>query len=148
MKVIDTDRIHAAILMLAKRMGSEMQDDIEDTIRYNDSVASGVLAKSVTRDVTKLPTGVKIEVGPTASYGLYVETGTRPHWPPRQAIADWLMEKTGGGFDERELRSAAFLVSRKIARDGTAPRPYIEPVWQRHAHTAAERFANAVLKSA
>lgn len=57
-------------------------------------------------------------------YWKYVENDTRPHWPPRDAILNWVRIKpciprpdNKGRIPTQE--QLAFLVSRKIARVGT-----------------------------
>lgn len=57
-------------------------------------------------------------------YWKYVEEGTRPHWPPRDAILRWVQIKpviprpdSRGRIPKPE--QLAFLIGRKIARDGT-----------------------------
>ena len=45
-------------------------------------------------------------------YGIFVERGTRPHWPPLAAIRDWALRH---GIPP-------FLVARAIARHGTIKR--------------------------
>jgi hypothetical protein len=58
-----------------------------------------------------------------------VDEGTRPHTPPRSAILKWLSYpnvrdklkkgKSDAAFGEREANSIAFLIQRKIKREGT-----------------------------
>lgn len=57
------------------------------------------------------------EIGPNTDYAEYVETGTRPHWPPPGALAGWAMRH---GVDEESLR-------RAIGLFGTQPHPYMKP---------------------
>ena len=57
-------------------------------------------------------------------YWKYVEEGTRPHWPPRSAILHWVIVKPVIPHPDKNGRlpspnSLAFLISRKIAREGT-----------------------------
>lgn len=57
-------------------------------------------------------------------YWKYLEYGTRPHWPPREAILNWVRIKPvlprpnelGRTPTENQL---AYLISRKIAKEGT-----------------------------
>ncbi len=51
-------------------------------------------------------------------HALPVEDGSKPHWPPRGPIELWVRRKFGI-TNEKEARSVAFLVARKIARSGT-----------------------------
>ena len=60
-------------------------------------------------------TGLTATVQPSdkaAKYAGFVEEGTRPHFPPIKAIQGWA--------DRHGI--PAFLVARKIAREGTPPR--------------------------
>lgn len=57
-------------------------------------------------------------VGPSADYGLYVETGTRPHFPPPAALEGWARRH---GF------SSGYEVAKKIAATGTQAQPYMRP---------------------
>ena len=58
-------------------------------------------------------------------YWKYLETGTRPHWPPPGPIAQWIevkptIPKPSGGLERaRFIRSLEYLIRRKIAREGT-----------------------------
>lgn len=61
-------------------------------------------------------------------YGQAVRGGTRPHFPPIAALIPWVIKKLGI-FGEKEARSVAFLVARKISRVGTKANPYHERVF-------------------
>ncbi len=56
-------------------------------------------------------------IGPNVEYGEWVETGTRPHWPPPGALAGWAARH---GVDE-------YAVRRKIGLYGTKAQPYMQP---------------------
>jgi hypothetical protein len=59
--------------------------------------------------------------GPPADvYSSPVNDGSRPHFPPYEALIPWVIKKFGA-TDEKSARSIAFLIARKIARSGTAP---------------------------
>ena len=60
-------------------------------------------------------------------YLKYLETGTKPHWPPTEPILRWVKDKR---LPTRELtgdkslpteKQLTYLVCRKIAKDGTEP---------------------------
>lgn len=64
-------------------------------------------------------------------YLRYLEYGTKPHWPPVQPILKWVRdkglptkEKTGNKTLPTE-KQLAFLVSRKISREGTKANNYM-----------------------
>ena len=69
---------------------------------------SGLTARSITSDVASTPAGV---------LGV-VELGTRPHMPPVAAIEPWVKAVLGIS-EPKEVKRVAFLVARKIAREGT-----------------------------
>ncbi|MGH9784573.1 MAG: hypothetical protein ACRD88_10330 [Terriglobia bacterium] len=58
---------------------------------------------------------------PADQYGIFVEVGTRPHFPPPAAIESWVRRRLGVTND-RQARELAFLIGRKIARTGTPGR--------------------------
>jgi hypothetical protein len=62
-----------------------------------------------------------ISNGPPADvYAAPVNDGSRPHFPPYEALIPWVIKKFGA-TDEKSARSIAFLIARKIARRGTPP---------------------------
>jgi hypothetical protein len=73
------------------------------------------------------------EVGPSMRYGLYVEKGTRPHWPPRAPLEGWA----------RRHGIPVYAVQRAIARRGTKARPFLVPAFTKNAATIVRLFAQA-----
>lgn len=80
--------------------------------------ASDLTAGSITSDVASTPAGVLGVVGSILPSALFVELGTRPHMPPAQALEPWV-KAVLGIREPKEVKSVAFLVARKIAREGT-----------------------------
>jgi hypothetical protein len=90
--------------------------------------AFGEFADSVTSEVTDEsgnPAGSVFLAPPTNRYGLFVELGTRPHFPPPAALEGWVRRRLGITGD-REVREVAFLIGRKIARVGTPGQHFFE----------------------
>lgn len=88
----------------------------------------GELAASVTSEVLDedgRKVGQVFLAPPADRYGLFVEVGTRPHFPPPVALEGWVRNRLGVTND-REVRQIAFLVGRKIARQGTPGRFFME----------------------
>jgi len=56
-------------------------------------------------------------VGSPAAYGVPVEMGTKPHFPPVAPLQHWVERKLGIGG--KEAKAVAFLIARAIARRGT-----------------------------
>lgn len=77
--------------------------------------ATGTLQRSILPERTYPAARVKVNV----PYGVYVETGTRPHWPPPEPIAAWA-SKVG-------FTGSPFLIARAISRRGTRAQPFWKP---------------------
>lgn len=89
---------------------------------------SGMTANSITRDVASTPVGVIGIVGSSQPSAIFIELGTKPHMPPSEALQPWV-KAVMGIRDPKELERVAFLVARKIAREGTEPqRPMAKAV--------------------
>lgn len=114
----------------------ELRDILEE---LGENVRQGYVNRLIahghpTRDHNQLATTVRSEVevkGTTyevvlylEDYWKYVEEGTKPHWPPVDAILNWVQVKpviprpdmNGRIPTQKQL---AYLISRKIAREGT-----------------------------
>ncbi|OFW08660.1 MAG: hypothetical protein A3H27_18595 [Acidobacteria bacterium RIFCSPLOWO2_02_FULL_59_13] len=73
------------------------------------------------RDEAGRTVGAVFLAPPADRYGLFVEVGTRPHFPPPAALLGWVQSRLGISND-RQARQVAFLIARKIAREGTPGR--------------------------
>ena len=123
-----------AVLRAAVRRGLERSTEllaraVQDNIRKppgrkSQAVASQTLLRSIRSEVREengRPIGRVFPGALLRPYGLYVERGTRPHWPPVQALEPWVRVKFSL-TRPAEIRSAAWRVARKIAREGTEGR--------------------------
>lgn len=102
----------------------------------------------------------KVYVG--KEYGIYVEKGTRPHWPPTEPILEWVRKKganrmgfthlygtrkSGATYPKRsmganaEFSSLAYLVRRKISRVGTKPHPFFYPTVEENMDFVKQVFS-------
>lgn len=59
-------------------------------------------------------------VGTALSYAAPVETGSRPHRPPIEPLAEWVRRKLGK--TGKEARGIAFAIAGKIAKKGSEGR--------------------------
>lgn len=68
---------------------------------------------------SKVNNGEPVEgiLGTPAQYGLPVEMGTKPHFPPIAPIQHWVEYKLG--YSGKEAASVAFLIARAISKRGT-----------------------------
>lgn len=106
-----------------RQVGKVIKDEIIAEIREQGLIASGQLVRSVS------VTGVRSSnllseafVGSSSPYAKFVEEGVKSggKMPPTQAIYRWMIHK---GMEASE--SGAYLIARKIARDGIDPkRPF------------------------
>lgn len=103
-------RADAPVARYLDRAAIKVQGDA----RKKAPVDEGTLRNSIG---TESPSNRKRRIGPSVEYGEYVETGTRPHWPPPGALAGWARRH---GMSEYAIR-------RKIGLYGTKKQPYMQP---------------------
>lgn len=92
-------------------------------LRESGRPASGALENSIRTEVRAGETRYEVVLS-LLEYWKYIERGTKPHWPGIENIRQWIRVKPviprpfadGRLPTEREL---AYLISRKIAREGT-----------------------------
>lgn len=99
--------------------GIDVQREARQKLRDQRTWDLGNLANSIIIDPVE--GGMVSEVGPTAPYGPYVEYGTRPHFPPPDALEGWARRH---GF------SSAWPICKVIAKRGLPARPYLIPAWE------------------
>tara|TARA_R110000868_G_scaffold201242_1_gene448817 strand:- start:5012 stop:5509 length:498 start_codon:yes stop_codon:yes gene_type:complete len=107
-------------------IGGLIVQRLGDQLDANNTNASGSLKGSITLHLKPNGLGMYIDA---LDYWDAVDEGTRPHTPPRSAILKWLSYpnvrdklkkgKSDAAFGEREANSIAFLIQRKIKREGT-----------------------------
>lgn len=98
-----------------------LKGEIQAELEAQGHRASGKLIDDIDVVVTKktadiIKGGIEME-----DYGHFVDTGTRPHWPPFKAIYDWagLVKPQ---LNAKERKSFTFAVMTKISREGTPTR--------------------------
>lgn len=96
---------------------------VNKLVKNGHPTQENTLASTVTSEVIVKGTTYEVVLN-LQDYWKYVEEGTRPHWPPISAIAHWVQIKPviprpdeKGNIPSQQ--SLAFLISRKIAREGT-----------------------------
>ena len=128
------EQIFPSVLTILEEFGAEVVRDIGQSIKDNNLVASGELSKSV-----KFSIDVNL-----ADERYTFQLDMAPHWsevdegrraggqPPTQAILKWLQypnvkSKLGkenrdlslATFKDYELKGLAYVIARKIGREGT-----------------------------
>lgn len=84
--------------------------------KRNAPVDRGVTRSSITPSVESRNNSTTGVVGSNQMPALYMEKGTRPHWPPLAALEAWA----------RRHGTTAFLVARAISRRGTKARLFLQ----------------------
>lgn len=118
-------------LTTIKDITNDFVVELKNRLKANDSYASGNLAKSIKGVVKQNGKYVIISIQ-LEDYWKYIENGTKPHWPPVDAIKKWITVKP---ILPRPLKSGklptdnqlAYLIGRKISKVGTKAKPFLKP---------------------
>lgn len=106
-----------------ERYAKEFIEQYKINLVQSGRPASGRLADSLSYKVDMGANVYAVDIS-LLDYWKYIESGTRPHWPPVSAIREWIRVKpviprpmaNGKLPTESQL---AFLIGRKISRVGT-----------------------------
>lgn len=102
---------------------TDIRDRYKDVLANNDHIASRKLVDSVKTQVVIGDNSYEVTMT-LQDYWKYVENDTKPHFPPRDAILKWIEVKpviprpSSNGVIPTP-KQLAFLISRKIANEGT-----------------------------
>ena len=113
-------------------MAIKIQTQAQDNARALGVLDTGTLRESITIDILALGFGAAI--GPEEPYGLFVELGTKKHFPPVQPLEEWAHRH---GLEE----GAGYAIAKKIARRGTEARPFLLPAYYSHERELEKRLA-------
>lgn len=102
---------------------TDIRDRYKDVLANNDHIASRNLVDSIRTQVVVGESAYEVTMT-LADYWKYIENDTRPHFPPPSAILKWIEVKPVIPRPDANGRiptpkQLAFLISRKIAREGT-----------------------------
>lgn len=104
----------------AARMPSVILESIK-TVKPYPPEDTGALSRSVQVETNSKGAAVSIN----APHARFVEYGTRPHFPPVQALAEWAYRK-GLADSPEEAQQVGLAIARKIAKEGTKPRHFLK----------------------
>lgn len=118
-------------LTTIKKITDDFVVELKNKLKANDSYASGDLVNSIRGIVKQNGKYIVISIQ-LEDYWKYIENGTKPHFPPVDAIKKWISVKP---VLPRPLKSGklptsnqlAFLIARKISRVGTKAKPFLKP---------------------
>lgn len=105
-----------------------------------DSSDTGRLRDSIAPDVKRTNRGTVGRVEAHAKYASAVEFGTRPHFPPVDALRDWARRRLG---DE----NLAFVVARAISERGTKAQPFMRPAFNRNRKKIEGEFRREIKRA-
>ena len=113
------------------RLGDELKATMTQELKNNGSYYTGNLANSIQYQVRENNYTYQL-VRTMLKYGDYVDQGIgrRPgKQPPVKPLIDWIKFKRIPVPTGMSVESFAFLIARKIGREGTdpRPRPFIAP---------------------
>lgn len=118
-QLIELTELHKVLQDFA----TDMRERYKDVLANNDHIASHNLVDSVRTQVVVGDNYYEVTMT-LADYWKYVENDTKPHFPPPDAILRWIQVKpviprpdANGRIPSQ--KSLAFLIGRKIAREGT-----------------------------
>lgn len=107
---------------------------VADKIIEADGIATGEMLNTLDFDVRKEGGHFTVYLKHT-DYFPYYDQGTSPHFPPREPIEKWIQDKPV--YPEADsngklptVEQLAFLIARKISRDGTEARNVFEAAKQ------------------
>lgn len=120
-------------------------------LESNNSNASHALSDSIEKiiDIGEDSFSVKISL---EDYWVYLENGRGPgKFPPPPAIRNWIEIKPVEPYPDARGRiptveQLTFLISRKIAQDGTTPHPFFEPAKEEAISRFSDRIDEAIIQ--
>lgn len=141
--------------LLREELGRAMTEAdqlLEREVKDLTPTASGLTRNSIFSHEQALESGALGVVGTAQPHAVYVELGTKPHFPPLEPLQDWVRTKLG--LPEKEARGVAYLIARAIAARGTLGvgmfhrafarnRSQVEAIFERARDRIAARLAGA-----
>ena len=121
-ELIDFPRTMATLEQLAQDVKAGYIDQLEKNghpTMYGQNRLSDTISTVVTVDGHSFTASLRMN-----EYWKYLEKGTAPHWPPRDAILKWVeikpvIPRPDGNGRIPSPQQLSFLISRKISEVGT-----------------------------
>ncbi len=121
-----------------KELGEKAEIHWRGRLLETKSIHTGELVSSLTswsRDNEAVVVG--------AFYGKFIDTGTKPFWPPYEPLWEWAFSKTG---DPEEAAAMARAVQERIAARGVRPQRISEYVLREIEKELGEIIDTKLLK--
>jgi len=134
-RAIERETLNAVGQLMRSSVNQLYQQEIHGSHQW-PAYASGAYG----RDLTVTFSATHVILSANARHAGFLETGTKPHWPPKAAIAEWAADK-GLSLSSAEQQA----VRMKIAATGTPARKFITRTFQR---PSVINGINAIMKAA
>ena len=126
------------------RVGNELKKAMTEQLAATGSRVTGDLANSITYEVRQQDYEFQL-VRTMLKYGDYVDQGIGRgpgRMPPVKEIMEWIQLKRIPVPSSMTLEAFAFVVARKIGREGTnpRPRPFIAPSINKVLQTTGKKL--------
>lgn len=147
MELIDLTNVRQVLEDFAKDMKENYKEHLE---WHNRMTQERKLIDSVETEVVVGDRSFRVEME-LNEYWKYVENDTKPHFPPPSAILKWVQIKPviPRPFDNGKIptpQQLAFLIGRKIAREGTEGSHDYEKTFEGVYAWYEEKIAEALAK--
>ena len=144
------------ILRIVQNWGNELIKQLQNNLLKNKTNASSGLSQSIEPKITQPPGGYNLSIM-MEDYWFYVENGRKAgKMPPVQNIFEWIRNKrtiqveTISKSADRiaATRSLAYVIARKIGREGTKKQPFAVPALQQvTTEILAKRISTYIVDS-
>lgn len=118
-----------------QQLEEETTDAVRAKLKSNDSVVSGKLYKSIHCAARIQPRCVRVDIM-GLKYGIYLNKGTRPHYPPVGPIRAWCKMKRSIPYK----KGLEYAIVKSIGAKGTRPHPFIENIEKKNIINAATLY--------
>ena len=144
------------ILRIVQNWGNELIKQLQNNLLKNKTNASSGLSQSIEPKITQPPGGYNLSIM-MEDYWFYVENGRKAgKMPPVQNIFEWIrnkrtiqVESISKSADRiATTRSLAYVIARKIGREGTKKQPFAVPALQQvTTEILAKRISTYIVDS-
>jgi len=113
-----SDETKAKVKRETLASGLDVKKAALDNLKGMKAWDTGNLANTILVEQSR--GGKTVEVGPTAPHGPHVEFGTKPHFPPMDALEGWA---------KRHGMDSAWPICKAISERGTPAQPFLLPAF-------------------
>jgi hypothetical protein len=145
---------------IIQNWGNELIKQLQNNLLKNKSNASSSLSQSITPEITQPATGYNLSIM-MQDYWFYVENGRKPTQGGGSGelyknIYEWIQNKRDlqvnviSKSPDRiaATKSLAYVITRKIHREGTKARPFVSPALKQvTTQTLATRISKYIVDS-